>query len=386
MGNNLYECLGVSKTATADEIKTAYRKLAKQYHPDANPNNKEAEAKFKEINVAYETLGDATKRAQYDRFGSSGQNMGGGGNPFGGGFGGGSFNMGGMNIDLDDILNNFMGGMGGGFEFGGDIFGRKSKMRGGDINLSVALTFKEACLGVKKNLSFTRMEKCGDCHGTGAKNGTDIETCKYCGGTGKVRQNRGFGMQVVSPCSACNGTGKAIRNKCDKCGGKGAFKRTVNYEVDIPAGIADGQVINIAGEGDCAVGAGPDGISGSLLISVRVATHPILVRDDFDLYLELPISFTQAILGARVKIPTIDGVTDFDVPPNTQTGARFVLNGKGVKKLRAMGHGNLVIKILVEVPDKADKRTVEAIKNLEGMVDARSYEKRKGYLEKMSKL
>ena len=387
MAKDFYDCLGVSKTASADEIKSAYRKLAKQYHPDANPNNKEAEAKFKEINAAYETLSDTQKRANYDRFGSSGMGGGMGGNPFGGaGFngnpfaGGASFNMNGMNINLDDILNDFMGG----FDFGGGG-GARSKMRGGDIVSSVFLSFKEACLGVKKNIQFTRMEKCSVCNGSGAKSASDVEICKYCGGSGRVRHNAGF-MSTISPCSACNGTGKTIKHKCDNCRGVGAVKKTVSYDVDIPAGIADGQTLNMAGEGDCAIGAGADGMSGNLLVNVRVGAHPILVRDGFDLHLELPISFTEAILGKKVTIPTIDGTTEFNVPPYTQNGSRHTLHGKGVKRLRQMGHGDLIIKILVEMPDKMDKRQIEAIRALDESVDKKEYNKRRSYLDKLGKL
>jgi molecular chaperone DnaJ len=193
-------------------------------------------------------------------------------------------------------------------------------------------------------------------------------------------------MTSISPCSACNGTGKTVRHKCDACRGVGAVKKTVSYDIDIPAGIADGQTLNMAGEGDCAVGSGPDGISGNLFVNVRVGAHPILIRDNFDLFLELPISFTEAIMGKRVTIPTVDGTTEFSVPPYTQNGAKHTLHGKGVKRLRQMGHGDLIIKILVEMPDKLDKKAVEAIRALDDAVDKREYTKRRAYLEKLGKL
>jgi molecular chaperone DnaJ len=375
MAKDLYESLGVPKTATADDIKSAYRRLAKKYHPDQNPNDKEAEAKFKEINAAYETLSNPQKKANYDRFGNAE------GQQFGGGFGGGGvqFDFGDLGDIGDFIFNSF-----GGFDaFGG---GRVKKMRGGDIHASVLLSFRESCQGVKKTITFSRMEKCVSCNGTGARGGTDIETCAYCGGTGRVRQSRGFGgLSIVTPCSVCNGTGKQIRNKCPGCGGKGAVKKTVSYEVNIPAGIADGQTINIAGEGDCVIGAA-EGISGSLMIAVRVTPHQLLIRDGFDLYLELPISFTQAILGDRVAIPTIEGTAELVIPPFTQNGARHILRGKGVKRLKQMGSGDLIVRILVEMPHKLDRKTLDSVRSLDALIDGGEYPRRKDYKNKLGNL
>ena len=382
MSKNPYEVLGVSKTATADEIKSAYRKLAKTYHPDANPNNKEAEAKFKEVSAAYDTLSDPQKRANFDRFGSAdgkspfGGGGAGGGNPFGG--------MGGMKFDFGDLgdIGDFIFN-----SFSGDIFGggtrQRTRMRGGDIHSSLNLTFREACEGAKKSVTFTRMERCKSCNGTGAQTPGDVETCKYCGGTGRVRQSHGFGLTMMSPCSACNGTGKTIKNKCQTCHGTGTVKRQVTYDVDVPAGIADGQTLNIDGEGDCAASGGPDGLTGSLLINIRVAAHPILVRDGFDLYLELPITFTQAILGDKVKIPTVDGFMDFQIPPYTQSGTTHTIRGRGVKRLRQMGSGDLIIKIIVETPQKLDKRSLELIKHLDQTTPITEYPKRKRYNDRV---
>jgi len=240
---------------------------------------------------------------------------------------------------------------------------------------------------VKKAITFSRMEKCGDCNGTGAREGTAVEQCGYCGGSGRVRQSRGFaGLSMVTPCSACNGSGRQIRHKCGGCGGKGAVKRTVSYEVNIPAGIADGQTINIAGEGDCAMGSGGDGISGSLLIGVRVQPHSILVRDEFDLYLELPISFTQALLGDKVRIPTVEGTTELAIPPNTQNGARHILRGKGVKRLKQMGSGDLIVKILVEMPKGLDRKSLDLVRQLDANLGENEYAKKRAYLDKMRRL
>jgi len=385
MAKDLYETLGLAKGASEAEIKSAYRRLAKKYHPDQNPDNKEAEAKFKEINTAYETLGDPQKKSNYDRFGTAEPNPFSGRPGGAGGFGGG-FNMGGMHFDLGD-LGDFIFS-----QFGEDMFGGmggrgRGKMRGSDIQTNVYLTFKEACLGCKKTVTFSRMEKCGDCNGTGARNGTDVEVCSYCKGAGRVRQSRGFGgMSVVVPCSACNASGKQIRNKCGNCSGRGATKKTVSYEVDIPAGVADGQSVSMPGEGDYAVGAGADGMSGALLIACRVAPHPLLARDGYDLYLELPITFTQAILGDRIKIPTIEGFHEIAIPPNTQNGTTQVLRGRGVKRVQQTGSGDLIVKILVEMPSRLDRRTLETIRTLHAGADTNDYSKKRIYEDKMRKL
>jgi len=377
VSKNLYDILGVQKSASADELKSAYRKLAIKYHPDKNPGDKEAESKFKEVSAAYDVLSDAGKRSNYDKYGSpDGPQFGGGGRGYGGGFGG-------MEFDLSDIMDQMFGGGFGGFGGGG---GRRSRhtMRGGDIHTSLVLTFDESCLGVKKRVTFTRMEKCGDCKGTGARDERDVQTCSYCNGSGRVRQGGGFGLSMISPCSACNATGKVIKSKCAKCGGKGAVKKTVEYELNIPAGIADGQTINVEGEGDCAINGGPDGMAGALLVSVRVTPHALLVRDGFDLHLDLPITFTQAILGDKVRIPIVGGdYLDLVIPSYTQNGARHILRNRGVKRLRQSGSGDLIVKIFVEVPNRMDKRTLEVIKNLDVAIDKGDYQRRKKYLDKV---
>ena len=380
---NPYETLGLSKSATPDEIKSAYRKLAKQYHPDQNQGDKTAEAKFKEISAAYEILSDPQKRSNFDKFGSADGIFGGGQGQ--GGFGGFDFGSFGQGFGgFSDIFGDlFQGGFG--------SFGKKGGQRanrGNDIQLNINLSFKEAALGSKKTVAFSRFEKCHDCNGTGARNGTSVETCSYCQGRGHVKQTSRLGqfgiIENVIPCSACNGSGRMIREKCPSCSAKGAIKRTVNYEVNIPAGIADGQILNISGEGDAAMGS--EGISGNLLIGVRVASHPILLRDGDDLLLELPISFTQAILGDRVRIPTVEGQIDFTVPPNTQSGTIHRIKGKGIKKLRRTGNGDLVVKILVEMPDRLDRRTQELIRSLDGVIGDKDYKKKNSYLDKMKRL
>jgi molecular chaperone DnaJ len=379
---NPYDTLGVGKTASTDEIKSAYRKLAKQYHPDLNPNNPSAEAKMKEVNEAYEVLSDDKKRHNFDTFGSAeGRSFGGGGAggfDFGSAFGGGGFS---------DIFSSMFGGMGG--DFGSAFGGRSARRqnRGNDIHINTILTFSESCLGVKKTVTFTRLQKCGECHGTGARGGSDFSTCGTCSGSGTVRQQRRLGglvMENMGVCSACNGTGKNIRSKCDSCNGKGVNRKTVSYEVNIPAGIHDGQTINISGEGDAA--SGGEGISGNLLIGVKVTPHPLLIREEFDLYLELPITFTQAILGDKVQIPTIDGSTLLTIPPNTQSGTTHRLKGRGVKRLRSIGAGDLVVKIVVEIPRNLSRAQIEQIRALEQTISRHEYAKRKAYTDKLDKL
>ena len=382
MKKDMYGVLGLQKGASAEEIKSAFRKKAKECHPDTHPGDKAAEAKFKEINAAYEVLSDPQKKSNYDRFGDAeGPQFG------GGGFGGGNpFGAGGVHFDFGDLgdIGDFIFN-----SFGGDMFGgggrRASRMRGGDIHASMVLTFRESALGVTKMVNYSRMEKCGTCNGTGARGG-DVETCKYCNGQGRVRQRGMLGFATVVPCSACNGRGKTIKNKCDPCRGAGAVKKSVSYEVNIPAGIADGQAVNIEGEGDAAINGGPDGMRGSLVIAIRVQPHPILVRDGYDLHMELPISFTQSILGCKVKIPTIEGTTEITIAPYTQNGTRHILRGKGIKRLRQMGSGDLVVIILVEMPNKLDRKTLDAIAALNNVIDPREYSKRRSYDEKMGKL
>ena len=374
---NPYEVLGVSKNASADEIKSAYRRLAKKYHPDANPNNKSAEEKFKEINAAYEILSDAQKKANFDRFGSAdGPSFGGGG----AGFGGFDFSgFGGIGDIFENIFNQDMDG----------LFGRRSgrtrTARGSDIVIDTDISFEESCHGVTKNIIFNRNERCPDCHGTGAKDDSSLQTCSYCHGAGQVKQTQrlsAFGViENVVTCPVCHGSGKVITEKCKTCNGKASLKKQVSYKVNIPAGINDGQTLTITGEGNMAAGA--TGISGDLHIRIHVAKHPILMREDFDLYMELPITFTQAILGTKVKIPVIGGTMDLEIPANTQNGTIRRLHGKGVKKLRSVGTGDLIVKIFVEMPKTVDKRTAQLLQALDTDIRADSYKKVASYRSKV---
>ncbi|MDR1917634.1 MAG: molecular chaperone DnaJ [Christensenellaceae bacterium] len=377
---NPYEVLGVSKNATADEIKSAYRRMVKQYHPDANPNNKQVEEKMKEINVAYDVLSDPNKKANYDKFGSEDGAFG-GGSGGAGGFGGFSnFDFGGAGGfgGFQDIFENLFESSG--FSFGGG--GRRARtMKGDDITIDMTISFVESCNGVTKTVSYNKMDKCKPCGGTGAKNGTGFTTCSYCNGNGRVKQRQslgGFGiMENIVTCSVCGGTGKVVTDKCPECNGKGAIKKNVSYEVNIPAGIADGQALTITGEGNAVTGG--TGISGDLHIRIRVIPHPILLREDFDLYMELPITFTEAILGTTVKIPVVGGTTTLEIPPNTQNGTIHRIRGKGVKKLRSIGSGDLIVKIFIEMPKSHDKKTAQLLRALDSATDYDDYKKVANY-------
>ena len=375
---NPYESLGISKTASADEIKSAYRRLAKKYHPDANPNNKAAEEKFKEINAAYEILSDPQKKANFDRFGSAdGASFGGGAS--GAGFGGFDFSgFGGFGDIFENIFDQGIDGI-----FGGRR-SRSRASRGSDIVIDCDITFEESCNGTTKNIVFNRNERCPDCHGTGAKDDNSLQTCSYCHGAGQVKQGQRLGGLVIEnvvTCPVCHGSGKVITDKCKTCGGKGSSKKQISSKINIPAGIDDGQTLTISGEGNMAEGV--TGIPGDLQIRIHVAKHPILMREDFDLYMELPITFTQAILGTKVKIPVIGGYMDLEIPPNTQNGTIRRIHGKGVKRLRSIGNGDLIVKIFVEMPKTVDKRTAQLLEALDTDIRADSYKKVASYRSKV---
>ena len=368
-----YETLGVDKKASADEIKSAYRKLAKKYHPDLNKDNKEAAEKFKEVNEAYEVLGDEKKRANYDQFGSAdGQpNFG----DFFGGNGGGfsSSGFGGFGDIFSDIFSAFGGGKASRVE------------QGEDIDVVINLTFEEAVFGVKKELSIPKIETCKTCSGTGAKNGKEFTTCSTCKGSGRVRytQNTLFGTTIQEGiCKDCNGTGKIIKEKCTDCGGKGYKKVQKTVVVNIPAGIDNGQTITMRGEGNAPT---RKGVNGDLHIYVRVAPHSILVRDGFDLHLELNIPYTTAILGGKVKIPTLNGDYDLEIKECTASGTIMRLKNKGVKKLNKDAYGDLLVTIKTEPPKTLDKKTRELLKQIEEINSVNNYPKYKNYLDKTKK-
>lgn len=348
-----YDVLGVGKSADATEIKKAYRKLAMKYHPDKNPGDKEAEERFKEINEAYEVLSDETKRRNYDQFGHEGVN----GQGFGGagGFGGQGFG------GFDDIFGDIFGDMFGG-GFGGGRQRRRSPERGADIKQRVNISFEEAAFGKKVQVKINRSEECEECNGSGAKPGTSKKTCPTCNGSGQVQsvQRTPFGnIASTRTCSTCNGEGEVIDSPCTKCHGKGSIRKTKTIEVDIPAGIDEGQMIKLGGQGELGSRGGP---RGDLYIEVNVNAHPLFTREGYDVYLEMPITFAQATLGDKIQVPTLDGKVEYEIPEGTQTGTVFRLKGKGIPKLRSNVRGDQYVKVTVEIPKKLNDKQKELVR------------------------
>lgn len=359
-----YEVLGVSKGASDDEIKKAYRKTAKKYHPDLNPNNKEAEAKFKECNEAYEVLSDSQKRARYDQFGFAGvdPNYGAGQGP--GGFGGAGFGFDG-DIDLGDIFSSFFGGSGGFGGFGGGK-NPNAPRRGNDIKQTVLLTFEEAAKGCRKTIDVMRVMDCSDCGGSGAAKGTTAQTCPDCQGRGvvTVQQRTMIGvMQTQRTCSRCGGRGKIITTPCQKCNGKGKVRARKKVDIEIPAGIDDGQVVNARGLGNEGANGGP---AGDLKVVVSIKKHPYFTRDGFDVWVDKHISIVEATLGADVKVPTLDGDTSLHIPAGTQPGAVLTLKGnKGIQRLYGMGRGDEHVRVVVDIPKSVTEEQKELLKQFD---------------------
>ena len=371
-----YEVLGVDKSAGASEIKKAYYKLAKQYHPDVNPGDAEAEKKFKEINEAYAILSDEDKKAKYDQYGHAAFENGGAGGGYGAGFEG---------FDFGDIFSSFFGGgssFGGGFGGGGSR--RNAPMRGDDIYASVTLTFEEAVRGCKKDISFGRVQKCADCGGSGAKKGTTVETCKKCGGSGQMRvqQRTAFGvMQTMRTCDECRGSGKIIKEPCTNCRGTGYVKLSKTISVSIPAGIDNGQNISIAGQGNEGRNGGP---AGDLIISVTVKPHAVFERNGSDIYCEVPINYWEAVLGDEIEIPTLDGKEKFTIPEGTQTGTTFTLRGKGITRVNSSVRGNLYITVKIDVPRNMNTKQKELLKELAESFGDKVKSKRDSFLKKFT--
>ncbi len=367
-----YEVLGISKTATADEIKSAYRKLAKKYHPDLNPGDKAAEEKFKEIGEAYEILSDADKRARYDQFGHAGVDPNYGAGGYGGGFGG---------VDLNDLFGDLgdLFGMGGGRRRANP----NAPRRGGDIRVSLALSFMEAVHGCTKTVSVNRQDVCAECGGSGAAKGTSPDTCPDCRGSGyvTVQQRTPFGvMQSSQPCTRCGGKGKIIKSPCPKCHGSGKTSSAKRVEVNIPAGIDDDQSLRLQGLGDAGVNGGP---SGDLIVIVTVRPDAMFERDRFDVHVTVPITYSQAVLGAEIEVPTIDGKVRYDVPEGTQSGTMFRLRGKGIHYVRGRGRGDQYVQVVVEIPKKLTKAQREALKKFEETLKDDNYEQRKGFFKSL---
>lgn len=370
-----YEVLGVSKGASEDEIKKAHRKLAKQYHPDLNKDNPEAAEKFKELNEAYEVLSDKDKRSKYDQFGFAGvdPNYGAGSAGFGGGFGG--FDMG----DLGDIFGSFFGG-----GFGSSSRSRRNTpQRGQTIQQRVMLSFEEAAFGCKKDITVERVENCEECSGTGAAKGTAAETCSNCRGTGSVTQTQRtpLGMfQTQSACPNCKGTGKIIRTPCKKCNGSGKMHKSRTLNVNIPAGIDDGQSIQLRGQGGAGVNGGP---AGDVIVTVSIRPHPIFTREGSDVICDIPISFAQAALGDTLQVPTIDGKIEYTVPEGTQTGTVFRMRGKGIQNVNGRGRGDQYVRVNIEVPKNLTAHQKDLLRNFEKSTTDDNQAQRKSFWDKV---
>ena len=369
-----YEVLGVSKNATDDEIKRAYRKKAKECHPDLHPDDKSAVERFKELNEANEVLSDPQKRARYDQFGfedpMAGMGGGGGGNPFGGfDFGG----MGGMGDIFDQLFN---GGMG----------SRSSRAQGpvagNDLRYELQITFVEAAKGCQKSFEIFRNELCDTCKGTGCKPGTSPVTCASCNGTGQIRQTGGW-MTTVRTCPGCGGVGKVIKDKCTTCGGNGKVRKKRTVTVKVPAGIDHGQTIIMNGQGEPGMRGGPN---GDLYIVVSVRPHKLFKRDGTTLLLDFPISFTTAALGGEVEVPTLSGPVKYKIPEGTQPGAEFRIKGAGIQQLRGAGKGDLLMRVKVEVPKRLNNKQKELLKQFEETTSDREYDSRKSFMDRVKEL
>lgn len=369
---NYYDILGISKTASQDEIKSAYRKLTKQYHPDFHPNDAAAAEKFKEINEANETLSDENKRKQYD-FELEHPGMGGGGNPFGGGFGGFGGGMGGF----EDIINSvFGGGFGGGAERG--------TPRGADIQQTVRLSFLDAIKGCTKTVSYMRNEPCSSCGGTGAKGGTAFQKCSRCGGSGRVKfqQDTIFGRTIqVGACPDCGGTGKKILERCADCKGKGYQRNETKFTINIPAGVDRDSSLRKRGFGQAA---GNGGESGDLYINFQIEPHKLLHREDKDLYITVPISYKTAVLGGKIQVAGIDDTLELNIPECTPSGTRFCMRGKGVKTVH--GTGNLYVTVEIDVPARLSREQSKKLGEYEDAIPLKSCDKMQKYANDVSAL
>ena len=367
-----YEVLGVAKNASDEELKKAYRKLAMKYHPDRNPDSKEAEEKFKEVKEAYETLSEPQKREAYDRFGHAGvdPNAGFGGGP--GGFGGGA---GGFADVFGDIFGDIFGGarQGGGG-------GRAGVYRGADLRYAMEITLEQAARGYTTEIRVPSWESCETCHGTGAKPGTKPKTCGTCNGQGAVRVQQGF-FSIQQTCPTCHGTGKVIPDPCTACDGVGRVKKTKTLEVKIPAGIDDGMRIRSAGNGEPGLNGGPP---GDLYVEIRVREHSVFQRDGDDLHCEVPIGITTAALGGKIEVPTLDGKAEIDLPEGTQSGKQFRLRGKGIKGLRASYPGDLYVHIAIETPVRLTEHQKKLLRELDASLkDPKHSPQHKGWMDRV---
>ena len=366
-----YEVLGVSKNASDDEIKRAYRKKAKECHPDLHPDDKGAVERFKELNEANEVLSDPDKRARYDQFGFEDPmaDMGGGGNPFGG------FDFGGMGMGdiFDQLFNSGMGSR---------SARNQGPVAGNDLRYELQITFEEAAKGCQKSFEIYRNELCETCKGSGAKPGTSPVTCTTCHGTGQIRQSGGW-MTTVRPCSACGGTGKIIKDRCTACSGSGKVRKKRTVTVKVPAGIDHGQVINMNGQGEPGMRGGPN---GDLYIVVNVKPHKLFKRDGYNLLLDMPVSFVTATLGGDIEVPTLNGPIKYRIPEGTQPGTEYRIKGNGIQQLRGSGKGDLILRVKVEIPKRLNNKQKDLLRQFEETTTDREYDNRKSFMERVKEL
>jgi molecular chaperone DnaJ len=362
-----YEVLGVSRDADEGALKSAYRKLAHQYHPDKNPGDKAAEEKFKELTEAYAVLSDRDKRARYDRFGH-----GGGGMPFEDAFGFGGASS------INDIFGDIFGEM-----FGGARRGRTARARGSDLRYDLELSFEDAAFGTTARLEIPRPKPCETCKGSGAKPGTSPKTCSTCGGSGEIRLTQGF-FSIARTCHHCGGAGRVIAEKCATCGGGGSRRETAAVEVKIPAGVDTGTRMKLAGEGEPAPA--PGGSPGDLFVVISVREHPIFRREDTEVVFDMPISFTQAALGASLDVPTLDGPTKLKIPAGTQGGKVFRIKGKGIPSLQGGGRGDQHVRVHVEVPAQLSKEQRELLERFAALSGKDSMPESRSFWEKVGDL
>ena len=376
---DLYEVLGVARTATKDEIKKSYRKIAMQHHPDKNPGNAESEAIFKEASHAADILLNDEKRKMYDQFGHDGAQMGGGGaGGFGGGFGG---FQGGDFGDLGDIFGDIFGDMLGGGRRRGARGGRSRAQMGEDLQTELEVTFEEAAFGAEKEISIYRSSTCKTCNGSGAKAGSGPTTCDMCHGHGEVRRQQGF-FTIAQPCPKCHGTGQMIKDPCGTCGGAGRTKKQEKLSVKVPAGIDEGQRLKLTGQGEAGLNGGP---AGDLYVVIRLKDHEFFRRDDYDVHCEVPISFSQAALGAEIEVPTLGGRVAMKIPEGTQSGQKMKLRNKGITKLGGYGFGDQIITIHVETPTKLSREQKELFTRL-AELDQNSNPMSKGFFDRVREL
>lgn len=372
-----YEVLGIQKGASEDEIKKAYRKKAKQCHPDVNPDDPKAEEKFKEVNEAYEVLSDSTKKARYDQYGHAGvdPNFGAGGGGAYGGYGGG------MDFDFGDIFSSFFGGAG-----GGRRANPNAPRQGSDVAASVILSFEESAKGCKKQVDVSLVEPCDECGGSGAQKGTSPTTCPNCGGSGQVRrqQRTPFGvMQTQSACDRCRGTGRIIEKPCHKCSGGGRVSVRRKIGVNIPAGIDDGQTIIIRGKGNAGQNGG---MAGDLHVRVSVRPHPLFERRGNDIMCDLPLTFVQAALGAEVQVPTLDGREPFTIKEGTQPGEQLRIRGKGFPDVQGRRAGDLIFCVTIEVPKNLNHDQKEMLRQFDASTSGKNYQKRESFFDKIKNM